>query len=174
MADEGKENYSSSELSKWLIEKAEQTKSPVTARRIIATNDQRGRSTAMIGRLYFFKYSPKFGDKMTKFDKFPMCIPIERYGNGFLGLNLHYLPPGGRSRLLEMLLVYKSEALIGKNTRMNINYDTLKTSAALEKTSKPCIHRYLWSQCRSRFIEIYPPEFDKAIQLPVEDWVYNQ
>lgn len=173
MADEGKQKYSSSELSKWFIEKAEEAKSATTARKIIASNDQRGRSTAMVGRMYFFRYAPKYGDRMTKFDRFPMCIPIERYGNGFLGLNLHYLPAGGRSKLLEMLLVYKSEALIGEKTRLMIDYDMLHTSAALEKYSIPCVHRYLWSQCRSRFIEIYPPEFDKAIQLPIEDWVYN-
>lgn len=174
MADEGKTKYTSDELGKWLVEKAEKAKNPGIARRIIANDDQRGRSTAMLGRLYFYRYEPKFGDKMTKYDKFPMCIPIKRYGNGFLGLNLHYLPVGGRTRLLEMLLVYKSEALVTEKTRLNINYDTLLTSATLEKLSKPCVHRYMWSQCRSRFIEIYPAEFDKAIQLPVEEWVFNQ
>lgn len=174
MADEGKLKYTSDELSKWLIEKAAQAKNPSIARRIIANDDQRGRSTAMLGRMYFFRYEPKFGDRMTQYDKFPMCIPIKRYGNGFLGLNLHYLPAGSRARLIEMLLVYKSEATVTEKTRLNINYDTLLTSNALEKYSKPCVHRYLWSQCRSRFIEIYPAEFDKAIQLPVEEWVFNQ
>lgn len=174
MADEGKLKYTSDDLAKWLVEKASEAKNPTTARKIIANNDQRGRSTAMLGRMYFYRYAPKYGDKMTKYDKFPMCIPIKRYGNGFMGLNLHYLSVGGRQRLLEMLLVYKSEALISDKTRLNVNYDTLLTSAALEKISKPCVHRYLWSQCRSRFIEIYPAEFDKAIQLPVEEWVFNQ
>lgn len=174
MADEGKQKYTSDELAKWLIEKASQAKNPTTARRTLVGNDQRGRSTAMLGRMYFYRYEPKFGDKMTKYDKFPMCIPIKRFGNGFMGLNLHYLPAGGRTRLIELLLVYKSEALITEKTRLNINYDILLTNSTMERLAKPCIHRYLWTQCRSRFIEIYPAEFDKAIQLPVEEWVYNQ
>jgi len=41
MADEGKQKYSSAELSKWLIEKAEKARNPVTARKIISANDQR-------------------------------------------------------------------------------------------------------------------------------------
>lgn len=174
MADEGKQKYTSSELAKWLVEKASQAKNPTIARRIIVGNDQRGRSTAMLGRMYFYKYDPKFDDRLTKYDKFPMCIPIKRYGNGFLGLNLHYLPPGGRQSLLEMLLRYRSEALISDKTRINVSYDTLLTSNRLERLAKPCVKRYLWSQCRSRFIEILPSEFDMAIQLPVEDWVFNQ
>ena len=174
MADEGKKQYTSADLSKWLVEKASQAKSPDTARRIISSNDQRGRSTTILGRMYFFKYSPLYGSKMTKYDKFPMCIPIERYSNGFLGLNLHYLPVGGRQKLLEMLLLYKSEALISEKTTLKVNYDTLLTNSTLEKYGKPCVHRYLFNQCRSRFIEIYPAEFDKAIQLPVENWVFNQ
>lgn len=174
MADEGKKKYSSSELAEWLVEKASMAKNPDISRRILVNNDQRGRSTAMLGRMYFYRYEPRFGDKMTQYDKFPMCIPIKRYGNGFMGLNLHYLPVGGRTKLLEILIRYKSEALISDKTRLNVNYDTLLTSNALEKLAKPCIHRYLWSQCRSRFIEIYPSEFDKAIQLPVEQWVFNQ
>lgn len=172
MAD--KDKYTSAELSKWLVEKAEKTKNPTTARRIITTNDQRGRSTVMVGRMFFYHYEPKFGDRMTKYDKFPMCIPLKRLGNGFLGLNLHYLDAGSRARLIELLLVYKSEALITDNTRMMIDYDMLKSDRRLERLAMPCVHRYLWSQCRSRFIEILPSEYDKAIQLPVENWVFNQ
>jgi hypothetical protein len=174
MADEGKKKYTSAELSKWLIEKAAEARNPGIARRIITTNDQRGRSTAMIGRMYFFKYEPIYGYRMPKYDKFPMCIPIERKNNGFLGLNLHYLPAGGRQKILELLLMYKSEALISDKTKMNISYDIIKSNSTLEKYAEPCIHRYIWGQCRSRFIEIYPAEFEKAIQLPVEDWVFNQ
>lgn len=174
MADTEKQNYTSAELNKWLIEKAEKTRNPDVARRILASNDQRGRATAMTGRMFFFRYSPKFGDKMTKYDRFPMCIPIERLGNGFLGLNLHYLDVGSRTRLIELLLRYKSEALISDKTRMMVDYDLIKADAKVFNLARPCVHRYLWSQCRSRFIEIYPSEYDKAVQLPVENWVFNQ
>ncbi len=169
-----KNHYTSAELQKWLIEKALETTDPRIARKILLATDQRGRSTAMLGKLYFYKYNPLYGYKMTKYDKFPMCIPIERYHNGFLGLNLHYLSVPSRSSLLDILLTYKNEQTYTNATTLKINYRTLLTSNSLEILSKPCIHRYLWSQCRSRFIQIYPAEFDKAIQLPTEDWVWNQ
>lgn len=174
MADTEKQKYTSAELSKWLIEKAENTRNPVTARRILVSNDQRGRSTVLMGRMFFYRYSPKDGDRMTKYDRFPMCIPIKRLGNGFLGLNLHYLDVGSRERLIELLLVYRSEALISDKTRMMVDYDLIMADRRMANLAEPCVHRYLWSQCRSRFIEIYPSEFDKAIQLPVENWVFNQ
>lgn len=173
MADDGKHKYTSSELNKWLVEKASETRSPTTARKILVNNDQRGRSTTILGRMYFYKYEPKYGDRMSQYDKFPMCIPIKRYQNGFMGLNLHYLTVGGRQRMIELLSRYNSEYNITNTSRFNVTYDTLFTSQELENLGKPCVHRYLWSQCRSRFIEIYPTEYDKAIQLPVENWVFN-
>jgi hypothetical protein len=103
-----------------------------------------------------------------------MCIPIERTSNGFVGLNLHYLGSGQRSALLELLLQFKSEAIINDQTRIKANYSTIKAFTALERLASPCIHRYVFQQVRSKFIEIYPSEFEMAIQLPVEDWVFNQ
>ncbi len=166
--------YTSDEMQKWLIEKASQAKDPKIARKIVISNDMRGRSTAMLGRMYFFKYTPIGRYTLPKYDKFPMCIPIERTSNGFVGLNLHYLGSGQRSALLELLLQFKSEAIINDQTRIKANYSTIKAFTALERLASPCIHRYVFQQVRSKFIEIYPSEFEMAIQLPVEDWVFNQ
>lgn len=174
MADEGKKKYTSAEMQKWLFEKAAQTKDPKTVRKIVMSNDMRGRSTAMLGRMYFFKYNPIGRYTLPKYDKFPMVIPIERYSNGFLGINLHYLNAGSRSALLAMLLRFKSEAVIDDQTKIMVDYDMLKAFSSLEQLAMPCVHRYVFTQVRSRFIEVYPSEFDIAIQLPVEDWVFNQ
>ena len=174
MADEGKKKYTSAEMQKWLFEKAAQTKDPKTVRKIVMSNDMRGRSTAMLGRMYFFKYNPIGRYDLPKYDKFPMCIPIERYSNGFLGINLHYLNGSTRAALLEILLRFKSEAVIDDQTKIIADYNTLKAFSALEKLAMPCVHRYVFTQVRSKFIEVYPSEFNMAIQLPVEDWVFNQ
>lgn len=167
------EKYTSDELAKWLIEKA-QTMSSVGARKIIASNDQRGRDTAMVGRLYFFKYDPKWKTKLVKYDKFPMVFPIERYGNGFLGLNLHYLGGDERQALVNRLLEYSNNKYMDERTKLRLSYDLIESTKKLSSLSKPCIHRYLFNNCRSQFIEIYPNEYDKAIQLPVEDWVFKR
>lgn len=174
MADEGKKKYTSAEMQKWLFEKAAEAKDPKIARKIVMSNEERGRAFTMIGKLYLFKYNPIGKYTLPKYDKLPLCVPIERYGNGFLGLNLHYLGVAQRSALLEMLLQTRSEAVVSDKTVMRVNYQMLLTNTRLEKLSMPCVHRYVFTQVRSKFIEIYPDEYDLAVQLPVEDWVFNQ
>lgn len=174
MADEGKQRYTSAEMQKWLFEKAAEAKDPKIARKIAMSNEERGRAFTMIGKLYLFKYNPIGRYTLPKYDKLPLCIPIQKYGNGFLGLNLHYLGQAQRQALLELLLQTRSEATINDNTVMRIDYQMLQTNTRVEKLAMPCVHRYVFSQVRSKFIEIYPSEYDLAVQLPVEDWVFNQ
>jgi len=56
-----------------------------------------------IGGLMFFIYDPKTKDKLPYWDRFPLVIPINLYPDGFLGLNLHYLPYYQRQLLLATL-----------------------------------------------------------------------
>ena len=44
-----------------------------------------------IGRLNMFLYDPKYKDKLPYYDVFPLVLPIQRYSDGFLGINFHYL-----------------------------------------------------------------------------------
>lgn len=168
------EKYTSKELSEWLLQKAAEAKSPVTARKHIVSMDHRGRSTTMIGKLYFFKYDPLWKHKLVEYDKFPMCMPIERYNNGFLGLNLHYLSVGARISLLTDLTSFASDGKMDENTRFLVNWNKIKGFSNLYSASLPCVHRYIFNNVRSKFIEIYPDEYSKAVQLPVEDWVFKQ
>lgn len=167
------EKYTSVDLQKWLLEKA-QSVSPAHARRIITYNDQRGRDSTIVGKMYFFKYDPKGKAYLPKYDKFPMCIPIEQYNDGFLGVNLHYLDAGVRQSLVSSFLRYSSNKYTDERARLNLSYDLISSTRSINKITKPCIKRYLFNHCRSQFIEIYPEEFDKAIQLPVEDWVFKR
>ena len=144
------------------------------SRKLLIGNDQRGRDDAMVGRLYFFKYDPKGKQTLPKYDKFPMVFPIEQYQDGFLGLNLHYLTIKERQALLGILVKFKNNQKMDETTRLKLSYDLLEGSKKLNSLARPCVKRYLFNHCRSQFIEIYIDEFDKAIQLPVEDWVFNR
>ena len=42
------------------------------------------------GRLNMFFYDPKYKKKLPYYDTFPLVLPIERYPDGFLGINFHY------------------------------------------------------------------------------------
>ena len=53
-----------------------------------------------IGKMYMFLYDPKHKDTLPYYDSFPLIFPIEFYGDSFLGINLHYLPPVMRARMV--------------------------------------------------------------------------
>ena len=57
--------------------------------RFTRTNDYR---KFLIGALYFFVYDPKTKADLPYYDRFPLVLPLKREPDGFLGLNLHYLP----------------------------------------------------------------------------------
>jgi len=58
-------------------------------------------------------------------------------------------------------------------TRLRLTYDLLSSSKKLAKTTRPCVKRYLFSHVRSKFIEIVPSEWQKAINLPVAMFEHN-
>lgn len=169
-----KEEYTSAELEEWLFKKAQTAGTPERTRKVIMTMDQRGRDTTIIGKMYFFKYEAKLKDVLPQYDRFPLCIPIERYSNGFLGLNLHYIGGGERSALVEKLLQYRNNDKFDESTKMKLSYQMLQNFSRIESIIKPCVHRYLFNYVRSQFIEIYPDEYEKALQLPAEHWVFKK
>ena len=98
-----------------------------------------------IGRLNMFVYNPKYKDKLPYFDTFPLVLPIERYDNGFLGLNFHYLPYALRVRLLDRLDRFTRGSK--DDARILASYRALKNINIV----KPTLKRYLNSKVRSRF-----------------------
>jgi hypothetical protein len=121
------------------------------------------------GKLYFAYYDPKTKAKLPYYDSFPMIIPIEKYDDGFLGLNLHYLPPQYRAKLLDALYDTLNNTKFDEKTKMIVNYKILK-SAAKFRYFEPCVKRYLGSHFRSRFIAVPSNNWTPAIFLPVENF----
>ena len=136
----------------------------------IMRDKERLRDKSFIGRMYFYLYDPKHKDTLPYYDRFPLVIPIERYKDGFLGLNLHYIHPRHRINLLDKLSEIASNKNYNENTKLRISYDYLAASSrAFEAT--PCIKRYLFSHVQSRFLEITADEWDIAVLLPMESFV---
>ncbi len=128
------------------------------------------KDSSIIGKMYFYYYDPKTKDTLPYYDRFPLVIPIEKYRDGFLGLNLHYIHPKQRVILLDKLSVTASNREYNEKTKLRLNYQFLATaSRAFEAT--PCIKRYLYSHIDSRFLEITANEWDIACLLPVESFV---
>jgi hypothetical protein len=86
-----------------------------------------------------------------------------------MGLNLHYLPPLLRAKMLDGLLDITSNQKYDDNTRFELSYTLLKR-AAKYKYFKPCIKHYLTSHVRSRFATVPAPEWEIAAFLPTADF----
>ena len=151
----------------WLRAKVKELK-PTSDK--LMTDRQRLKNKSMIGRMYFYFYDPKTKDSMPYYDRFPLVIPIERYNDGFLGLNLHYIHPKNRMILLDKLSDTTSNDTYDENTKLKINYRYLAAASKIFEAT-PCIKRYLFTQIESRFLEITADEWDIAALLPVESFV---
>ena len=116
------------------------------------------------GKLNMFFYNPKFKKKLPYYDTFPLVLPLETYNDGFLGLNLHYLPIPLRIKLLDRLVDYSNNTQFDESTRIIVDYSKLKKV----KLIQPTIHKYLASQVQSQFRRIDADEFTVATLLPVQ------
>ena len=105
------------------------------------------------------------------YDRFPLVFPIERYPDGFLGLNLHYLSFGERSALLNTMMKFRNNNKMNATTKLRVTYDLLNSTSRIAGAMRPCIKRYLFTQVRSSFVEVTADEWEKAMQLPVAVWV---
>ena len=151
----------------WLRAKVKDLKPTSSA---LMNDRNRLKNKSMIGRMYFYFYDPKTKDSMPYYDQFPLVIPIEKYNDGFLGLNLHYIHPKHRMVLLDKLSDTLSNDDYDEKTKLKINYRYLAAASRIFEAN-PCIKRYLFTQIQSRFLEITADEWDIAAMLPVESFV---
>lgn len=121
------------------------------------------------GAMVMFFYDPKLKKTLPYYDGFPLVIVLDKAEGGFLGLNLHYLPPTLRAKFLDALLEVASDTKYNDQTKFDVTYSLLKRAAKF-KYFKPCIKHYLTDHIRSRFGFIPAPEWEIATFLPTADW----
>ena len=118
------------------------------------------------GKLNMFFYNPKFKKQLPYYDTFPLVLPLETYSDGFLGINLHYLPMKLRIKLLDRLVDYSNNTKFDESTRLAVDYSKLKNI----KLIKPTLKRYLAGRVKTQFRRIDADEFTVAALLPVARW----
>ena len=126
--------------------------------------DGKRSSIPFYGRLNMFFYDPKWKKKLPYYDSFPLVLPIEKYPDGFLGINMHYLPISLRIRLLDKLVDFSNNTKFDESTKLIVNYSKLKNINLI----KPTLHRYLAGHTKSQFRRIDADEFTIATLLPVQ------
>lgn len=117
------------------------------------------------GRMFTFFYDPKTKDKLPYYDTFPCVMIVETYGSGFLGLNLHYLPPRIRIRFLEKLFEYTNNEEFDETTRIRITWNLLSSVTKL-RASRAAVKRYLYSHVEGSALLVEPKYWDIVSFLP--------
>jgi len=120
-----------------------------------------------IGQMVMFWYDAKLKNELPYWDRLPLVFPIEMYKDGFLGINLHYLPPRYRAILMDALYTTLSNKKYDSTTRLRISYQILKNASKF-KPFVPCVKRYLSNHVQSSFVAIQPEEWDMCLMLPTE------
>ena len=127
------------------------------------------KSLREIGKLFLFNYNPKTKQTLPYYDIFPIVFPFNITKTGFLGLNLHYLPPPYRAILMDNLYVLSNSSDFSKDsTRLaKLTYNYLNSQKNL-KFFAPCVKSYLNTQIRSKIAYIPPKEWEMALFLPLQ------
>ena len=128
---------------------------------LIRDGKQAGRP--FFGRLNMFIYDPKLKKTLPYYDTFPLVSPLEKYNDGFLGLNFHYLPIPLRMKLLDRVVDFSNNTKFDESTKLNVCYTALK----IVRLIKPTLKRYLAGKVKSRFRRVDADEFTVATLLPV-------
>jgi hypothetical protein len=123
-------------------------------------------NNVFIGGMFIYTYDPKWKDVLPWYDTLPCVIPVEMYEDGWLGLNVHYLPPMLRAKLMDRLIEYRKRALSDK-AYMKVSYDLLK-SVIKTKLFAPCVHRYLANHVTSRLIQVSDEYWEDVAMLPLQ------
>jgi hypothetical protein len=153
----------------WLAQKIAQLKGTASIPIGMSREKFRQVNDFRLGKLYCFYYDPKGKEDLPYYDRFPMVLAIEKYNDGFLGLNLHYLPFNYRMAFLGKLLKFAVQGEPGEIDRLRVTYDILVASRRL-KEFRPCIKRYLSGHIQSKILAIQPNEWDIAAFLPLQQF----
>lgn len=174
LASKGKaEGIDSSDVSdarEWYRQAAQDVRS-VNRNRLM--NDKKNIKTELdqksIGKMFMFFYDPKLKETLPYYDTFPLIFLIGFREEGFMGINLHYLPPVLRARLMDALYQTINNSKYNDTTKLRVSYEIL-ASASKFKYFKPCIKHYLWDHVRGNYLNIEPTNWDSALMLPTEQF----
>ena len=157
------------ESYKWYVNKINNLKNPRALSNQIKREPDRNTNRFLLGGLYCFYYSAKTADRLEYWDAFPLVMPLQRFNDGFLGLNLHYLPPKIRAGFMDKLLDRAITDDDNNPVRVRITYEILNATTRF-KEFRPCLKRYSYNHIASRMLKVQPNEWETAVFLPTHQF----
>lgn len=131
--------------------------------------DRQHLTTRLIpGRLYLFQYDAKHKDTLPYWDALPLVFPFKLVKDGFLGINLHYLPYGLRFQLMGALLDLTHQSA-GQDAQMAASWQLLNSSSKYSGV-QACVKHYLKGHIQSRFLNIPHEQWLAASMMPLEQF----
>ena len=141
----------------------------VSGARILKSDIGEFVSSVRPGDMHLFIYDPKLRDSLPYFDQFPLVITFRSIPGGFVGLNMHYLPPMLRMKLLTKMMEYTNNRNLTETTRFKLKW-TLLDNASRFPGARVAVKHYLNSHVQSRVLKINPADWKKAIMLPIDNF----
>jgi hypothetical protein len=145
-------------------------KKRITPNQVVNNNPANNKSVITPGKMYMFFYDPKTKDTLPYYDKFPLVFPFAATPDGFIGLNLHYLPHKLRFTLMDRLLQFKNNDKFDETTKLRYSWAMIQGVSKFA-LAKPCVKRYLKGHLRSSLVQVSADDWATALMLPVERFV---
>lgn len=128
-----------------------------------------------VGTMVMFEYDPKYAEELPFYDTFPVIFVIDNHvksvgGEGFYGLNLHYLPPPIRLKLLTALYDIANNDKFNATTKLRITYDVLQRLGSAKNVETGfAFKHYLHSHVKSAgFVQVPSSSWAMTMLLPIE------
>jgi hypothetical protein len=145
-------------------------KQNITPNKVLRSEPEQLVTRITPGHLYMYGYDPKTKADLPYYDRFPLVFPYAKTADGFMGLNMHYLPYHLRIFLLDKLMVYKSNNRLDETTKLKYSWQLIEGVSRF-KPAHACIKQYLIGHVKTQFRQIPSDDWATAMLLPVEQFV---
>jgi len=117
-------NHNTDEAIDWFIDVVNNL--TINRKKLLNDSAVKTRSRFLPGKMYAFVYDPKTKKTLPFYDRFPLVVLVDKAeGGGFYGLNLHYLTPFLRAKLLSALVERTQGS--GESKRFKLTYNMLNS-----------------------------------------------
>lgn len=152
----------------WFTQKVRELEIP-SRTKILQDDALTKRSKVQVGDMVMYFYDPKTKETLPYYDRFPLTIVVGPAEGGFYGLNLHYVNPVARARLLNELFKLAPKDLKPNSRLTKLTYDLLN-GVRKYKEFEPCFKRYLTGHVKSQMSRVPMTDWETAIYLPIQQF----
>ncbi len=145
-------------------------------RELIVNNTYKrvGAGNIFTGRMYLYQYDALWKDQLNYWDSLPLVFFFGQFrskaGKQILqGLNLHYLPPAYRAKLLLELLKLKTGKSKSPKARLRLSWEAVR-AVSKSKACMAAVHNYRVDHIKSKLTQIDYMHWQIVAFLQVAQW----